>query len=309
MCGQRPHPALFHESRTLGASARTRRRGRSACCRFDGRLVRRRRQKRGPRSGRIDRNLPTMLKDAPCRRRRAGRDNGAETPGAPIPRSKEHPPMPNPLSACRLREVCCRARDCARRRVLRCSAGACARRSRSPCGSLGSLRGPGADACSSGSQIAAWVEKRFAKSPFAPDAALSIDAYVTHAESGWRAQIYIRNREGGLAGSRELTSDASDCASIQSAAVLVIALTIDPEAGLLRLTPPPSSPTLPRTPPPVTPSPSPPRSPMVSPRQTPSRGSSHRRPTSGRAAVWDGGSSLERLPASCCRPISPSPAG
>jgi hypothetical protein len=94
------------------------------------------------------------------------------------------------------------------------------------------IRGKGADACSSPQQIADQVAARLGTSPFAANAARSIDAYVTRSESGWRAEIYVRGRDGALAGSRELTSEAPDCAPIESASVLAIALAIDPDAGL-----------------------------------------------------------------------------
>lgn len=117
------------------------------------------------------------------------------------------------------------------------------------------VRGPGADACSSGQQIALLVGGRFAQNPFAPDAARIIEAYVTRSESGWRAQINVRERSGELSGSRELTSVAPDCASIESAAVLAIALAIDPEGNTLHPPVPRVLDTHPAEPPPPLPRP------------------------------------------------------
>lgn len=92
------------------------------------------------------------------------------------------------------------------------------------------VRGPGAHACSSPQQIADQVVARLGRSLFAADAARSIDAYLTRGERGWRAEIFVRGRDGALAGSRELTSEAADCAPIEAASVLALALAIDPDA-------------------------------------------------------------------------------
>jgi hypothetical protein len=112
------------------------------------------------------------------------------------------------------------------------------------------VRGRGADGCSSQPQIAAQVTARLGRSPFAADAARSVDAYVTRDERGFRAEIYARGRDGALEGSRELISDAPDCASIEAAGVLALALAIDPDAGA-RPPPAPAPPLAPpRAPPP-----------------------------------------------------------
>ncbi|MFT3768837.1 MAG: hypothetical protein QM820_25615 [Minicystis sp.] len=93
------------------------------------------------------------------------------------------------------------------------------------------VRAEGADACASQEQIAERVTARLGKSPFAEVAARSIEAIVSRAEHGFRAGIYVRGKHGALAGSRELTSEALDCATIEAASVLAIALAIDPEAS------------------------------------------------------------------------------
>jgi hypothetical protein len=99
------------------------------------------------------------------------------------------------------------------------------------------VRGPGAEACASQHEMAMRVGARFAESPFARDATRTIEAYVTRSDAGWRALIYVRDSDDKHAGSRELTSDATDCAAIESASVLAIALAIDPE-GSTRPPPP-----------------------------------------------------------------------
>ncbi|APR80332.1 Hypothetical protein A7982_05679 [Minicystis rosea] len=104
------------------------------------------------------------------------------------------------------------------------------------------VRAEGADGCTGQQQIAARVSARLGKSPFSADAARSIEAIVSRAEHGFRAGIYVRGQDGALVGARELTSEAADCASIEAASVLAIALAIDPEASLRAPPPPPSSP-------------------------------------------------------------------
>ncbi len=134
-----------------------------------------------------------------------------------------------------------------------CSGAACSwrlpwPRSRSRCASPGSA-GHGADGCSSQAQIAEQVAARLGRSPFAADAARTIDAYVTRGEGGWRAEILVRGRDGALAGTRELTSEAPDCAAIEAASVLAVALAIDPDAGLRPAPPRPPAPPQPLLPP------------------------------------------------------------
>jgi len=99
------------------------------------------------------------------------------------------------------------------------------------------VRARGADACASQEQIAEQVAARLGRSPFAGDAARSIEAIVTRDARGFHAEIYERSRDGALAGMRALSSEAATCAPIEDASVLAIALAIDPEAGLRPLPP------------------------------------------------------------------------
>ncbi len=126
------------------------------------------------------------------------------------------------------------------------------------------VRGGGAEACSSQVAVVAQITARLGRSPFAEGAERSIDAYVSHAEAGWRAEIYVRDREGKLAGARELTSEALDCGAIESATVLALALAIDPDGALRAPDPPPPAPA-PPPPPLAAPLPAPPAPPIVAP--------------------------------------------
>jgi len=92
-------------------------------------------------------------------------------------------------------------------------------------------RGQGADFCASPAEIEDLVAKRLSTAPFSNLARRSIEAIVEHTEHGWRVRIQVREGSN-LVGTRELTSDTPDCEAVQSAAVLAIALVIDPNAKL-----------------------------------------------------------------------------
>jgi hypothetical protein len=92
------------------------------------------------------------------------------------------------------------------------------------------VRASGADGCSTEPEIAMQVARRLGRSPFATDATKSVEAFVAHEGRVWRAEIHVRSRDGGLIGSRDLTSEAPGCAGIEAAAVLAIVLAIDPDA-------------------------------------------------------------------------------
>jgi hypothetical protein len=93
------------------------------------------------------------------------------------------------------------------------------------------VRGEGAEGCAGEPQIAERVKARLGGSPFSASAQRSIEALVARAEKGFRVVIYVRGADGTLAGSREISSEAAGCASIEAASVLAIALAIDPDAG------------------------------------------------------------------------------
>jgi hypothetical protein len=56
-----------------------------------------------------------------------------------------------------------------------------------------------------------------------------IDGLATKEGATWIARIYVRDTGGKMMGSRELRSDAADCAALGDAVVLAVALGIDPE--------------------------------------------------------------------------------
>ena len=93
------------------------------------------------------------------------------------------------------------------------------------------VRAEGADGCADQQHIAEQVTARLGKSPFSPEAARSIEVVVHRTKRVFHAVIYVRDPGAARAGSRELTSEAADCTSIEAASVLAVALTIDPDAG------------------------------------------------------------------------------
>lgn len=102
------------------------------------------------------------------------------------------------------------------------------------------VRSEEASACPSAPVLRARVAQRLTQNPFVDGPATQIiDGVAERDESGrWLVRLFNRDGDGRLTGSRELTSDSSDCVSLAGAVVLAVALAIDPEAAL---TPPPPS--------------------------------------------------------------------
>ncbi len=118
------------------------------------------------------------------------------------------------------------------------------------------VRGEHAETCSDGPAIAGAVSVRLGESVFSETAKKSIEGFIERASGKWTARIYVRSASGHLVGSRELSSDAAECAPIESAVTLAIALAIDPDAAL-RSPAPAASPSTSPVPAPPTPPPPP----------------------------------------------------
>lgn len=93
-------------------------------------------------------------------------------------------------------------------------------------------RGDGADSCASPAEVRAIVTQRLGFEPFSEDAPRTIETVVERFRGRWYARLRVRDQKGMSLGTREIQSDAQDCTSIESAAVLAIALTIDPNAEI-----------------------------------------------------------------------------
>lgn len=93
------------------------------------------------------------------------------------------------------------------------------------------VRSPGAESCPTASAIRREVTRRIGKPIGSPGEGRVIEATVERGEGRWSARI-ITSGCGEEPAVRKLESDASSCEPIASAAVLVIALAIDPRVAL-----------------------------------------------------------------------------
>jgi hypothetical protein len=99
------------------------------------------------------------------------------------------------------------------------------------------VRGERTESCEDGSAIARRVSARLGREVFTESAPRSIEGVIQHEGEHWAAHVYVRDEKGKLTGSREIVNAGPDCASLDAAVALAIALAIDPEAALR----PPSS--------------------------------------------------------------------
>jgi hypothetical protein len=87
------------------------------------------------------------------------------------------------------------------------------------------------------------IEERLQKPPLvaAAEANASIEGWAEHevAPRGWHAVLDVRNSAGAVVGRREFDSSAPSCTELRDSVALAIALMIDPDAVLHRLTSPP----------------------------------------------------------------------
>jgi hypothetical protein len=94
------------------------------------------------------------------------------------------------------------------------------------------VRGERTESCDDGPVIERRVSARLGRDVFAPSAPRSIEGVIQHEGQHWEAHVYVRDEKGKLVGSRDILNDGPDCASLDAAVTLAIALTIDPEAAM-----------------------------------------------------------------------------
>jgi hypothetical protein len=94
------------------------------------------------------------------------------------------------------------------------------------------VREESAEGCSDGAAIARSVSARLGKNVFSDSATTSIEGVIERAGKGWLAHLYLRGADGHLAGVRHPSSEGPDCAALDAAAALAVALAIDPQATL-----------------------------------------------------------------------------
>jgi hypothetical protein len=119
------------------------------------------------------------------------------------------------------------------------------------------VRLEGAGSCIDSTELEARVKRRLGTDPFDPRASRSIEGVARRAGGVWRAQIAVRAHPSDANPPlRELESRADDCDALSNAAVLAVALAVDPAAAFSdpppkETPPPPEPPKAPAAPPPV----------------------------------------------------------
>jgi hypothetical protein len=121
--------------------------------------------------------------------------------------------------------------------------------------SLEWTRGPGADACLSGSALRDEVRRRVTMDPFRPPYSIYLEGFAQHQGDTWSATMYLHR--GGTTTVRTFASPAPTCESLGEAVALAAALLIEPQAKLVAPPAPPDAPPLALEPPAVAPPPAP----------------------------------------------------
>jgi hypothetical protein len=93
------------------------------------------------------------------------------------------------------------------------------------------VRGEGADACPDELAITQSVKRRLGPDAIREDAPTRVEGWIER-RAEWSVRLMIRDAGGNPLGQRELSSTDETCGAIAEAAILAIALTIDPTAPL-----------------------------------------------------------------------------
>lgn len=109
--------------------------------------------------------------------------------------------------------------------------------------SLSWIRGPGAETCLTGPELGRAVEARLGAGALVPlsRAKLLVTGEITKETVGFRATIAVTDEAGHPLGSRVVTRETPNCRALDDDLALVVAVTIDPDAGS-RSTPSTASP-------------------------------------------------------------------
>ncbi len=86
--------------------------------------------------------------------------------------------------------------------------------------------------CRSEAEVKLALEARLHRAVFASDAKFIVVGVVDREGNGWRAHITLRDPDGVMLGTRDVSSDEPACSSLDSRMTLVVALLIDPMASL-----------------------------------------------------------------------------
>lgn len=105
--------------------------------------------------------------------------------------------------------------------------------------SLNWVRLEGAEPCITSRKLARKVEELLGRPVFvsAVESELSIEGFVKGLpnSSGWKARVMVSDARGTVLGTREVSTQEPDCSALDDLLVLVIALSIDPEAAFVQL--------------------------------------------------------------------------
>jgi hypothetical protein len=129
--------------------------------------------------------------------------------------------------------------------------------------SLGWTRLDGAESCTGTRELAEAVEKILQRPTFvsAAQADLAIEGRVEKAKTGtgFKATLSVADKEGKQQGTRELSTESTDCHALDEQVGLAIALMVDPDAMLAPPKPPPEDKKEPPNDPPKEPPKDPPK--------------------------------------------------
>ncbi len=100
-------------------------------------------------------------------------------------------------------------------------------------------RGAGADSCVGAAGLEEDVKRRLGYDPFALAGELFIEGTIARTQTGYRAELTMRDAEGKLVGKRKLEARSDgDCRVVGEAVGLAVTVAIDPDAPLAAPAPP-----------------------------------------------------------------------
>lgn len=94
------------------------------------------------------------------------------------------------------------------------------------------VRLPGAESCPSARALSERVVARLGRDPFAANATRFLEGTSQRQGDTFSAVLSVRDADGTLLGTRDLSSTAPTCQPLADAVALALVLTIDPNAGM-----------------------------------------------------------------------------
>lgn len=90
------------------------------------------------------------------------------------------------------------------------------------------VRGASAAACATRAEVIRAVRERVGRDPFARDAGVSAEVYVTRGEASWRASLTLRDATGSIRLERQLSDSDASCRTVTDAVIESLVLALDP---------------------------------------------------------------------------------